>query len=138
MSLQIKGCFNSQWIRSNSKEWLKQRIFLFFLKISFSYDNQLELSKSVVLKKDRENQEKITQRNWTYPGDFLKYLCAFEPITCYQDHAKVFRIHYIFSGMRYIIVLLGEAQHFENGEIIYRSIAEIYIKIEIKNSLMES
>lgn len=37
------------------------------------------------------------------------------------------RIHYIISGMRYRIVLLGEAQHFENGEVHYRTIAEIEI-----------
>lgn len=37
------------------------------------------------------------------------------------------RIHYIILGMRYRIVLLGEAQHFENGEVHYRTIAEIEI-----------
>lgn len=40
---------------------------------------------------------------------------------------KMSRIHYIISGMRYRIVLLGEAQHFENGEVHYRTIAEIEI-----------
>lgn len=37
------------------------------------------------------------------------------------------RTHYLISGMRYRIILLGEAQHFENGEIHYRTIAEIEI-----------
>lgn len=37
------------------------------------------------------------------------------------------RIHYLISGMRYLIVLLGEAKHFENGEVHYMSIAAIEI-----------
>lgn len=41
-----------------------------FLKISFSYDNQLELSKSVVLKKDRENQEKNNPKELDLPRRF--------------------------------------------------------------------
>lgn len=40
---------------------------------------------------------------------------------------KMSRIHYLISGMRYRIVLLGEAKHFENGEVHYRSIAAIEI-----------
>lgn len=34
------------------------------------------------------------------------------------------RTHYLVSGMRYRIILMGEAQHLENGEVRYRTIAE--------------
>lgn len=55
-------------------------------------------------------------------------ICAhFEPITCYQDHTQNVKDSLHYFGDAIPDVLLGEAQHFENGEVHYRTIAEIEI-----------
>lgn len=55
-------------------------------------------------------------------------ICAhFEPITCYQDHTQNVKDSLHYFGDAIPDCSVREAQHFENGEVHYRTIAEIEI-----------
>lgn len=105
-------------------DWNKEYFILFF---NFSCDLYLlELSKSGFFK-DRENKRIYHNRMGLVLEISLNICAHFEPITCYQDHTENGKNLLFDFRMRYRVVLLVEAQYFENGEIHYRSIAEIEI-----------